>query len=74
MAGQVGGDVGKVDILAAGVDDQEQSVFVQAGDHQVVDDAAGRVGEKGVALAARLQAGDVARHQAFQRGRDIAFR
>ena len=41
---QVGREVGKIDVLAAGVDDQEQAVFVQAGDHQVVDDAAGLVG------------------------------
>ncbi len=71
MFGQVGGEVGEIDLLAAGVDDQEQAVFVQAGDHQVVDDAAGLVGEQGVALAAGFQAGDVAWHQAFQRGRDI---
>ncbi len=68
---QVRREVGEIHILAAGVDDQEQPVFPQASDHQVVDNAAGLVGQQCVALAARFQAGDVAGDQAFQRGCDV---
>ena len=57
------GDVGEIVLLAAGVDHQEQPLVAEVGDHQVVQDAAGLVGEQRVALAAGLQAGDVARHQ-----------
>ncbi len=64
---QIGREVGEVDVLAAGVDDQEQAVFIQAGDHQVVDDASGLVGEQRVALAAGFQAGDIAGDQPFER-------
>ena len=41
----------------------------EVGHHQVVDDAAGLVGQQRVALAAGLQAEHVAGHQALQRGR-----
>ena len=42
-------------VLAAGVHDQEQPVAAEIGDHQVVEDAAGLVGEQRVALPAGLQ-------------------
>ena len=67
--GEVGGDVGEVGVLAAGVDHQEQALAAEVGDHQVVDDAAGLVGQQGVALAAGLQAEHVAGDQAFECGR-----
>ena len=57
----------KSSVLAAGVDHQEQPVVAQIGDHQVVEDAAGLVGEQRVALPPGLQAGDVAGHQRLQR-------
>ena len=62
--------VGDVGVLAAGVDHQEQ-VVLAAGDHQVVAQAAGVVGEEGVALLEQAQAGDVLRHQRFQRRRGV---
>ena len=65
--GQRRRDVGEVVLLAAGVHDEEQPVPGQPRDHQVVEDAAGLVGQQAVALAARLEPDDVARHQPFQR-------
>ena len=61
------GDVGR---LAAGVDDEEQ-VIGAARHHQVVEDAAGVVGEERVALLALAQADDVDRHQRLERGRGV---
>ena len=40
-------------------------------DHQVVEDAAGGIGEEGVALPARRQADDVDRHQRLERRRGV---
>jgi hypothetical protein len=54
-------DMRQIGVLAGGVDDQLQ-VIAGAGHHQIVKDTAILVGELGVALLARLQAGDVARH------------
>ena len=71
-AGRCGLDVGEIDVLAAGVDHQEQPVRRQVGDHQVVDDAAGLVGQQRVALPAGLEARDVAGHQRLQRRRPAA--
>ena len=65
-----GGEVLRVGVLAAGVDDQQQAVAV-VGDHQVIQDAAGLVQEQAVALPARLDAQHVARHQRLQRRRGI---
>ncbi len=56
--------------LAGGVDHQEQ-VIAEIRDHQVVQNAAGPVGELGVALPSRRNRKDVLRHQAFQRQRRI---
>ncbi|MDT4843046.1 hypothetical protein FQZ97_769640 [compost metagenome] len=67
LAGQVLAQMGQVLVLAGGVDHQEQLVLGQAGDHQVVEDAALGVGEQRVALGAHRQVEDVHRHQAFQR-------
>ena len=58
--------VRQVGVLAGRIDDHQQ-VVARAGHHQIVEDAAGVVGELGVALLARLQAGDVARHQRLHR-------
>ncbi len=55
-----------VRLLAGGVHHQEQ-VFAEIRDHQVVEDAAARVGELGVALPSRRNSDDVLRHQPFQR-------
>ena len=71
LAGQIGGEVGEVDVLSAGIDDHEQPVFVQPGDHEVIDDAAGVVGQQGVALAAWFKASDIAGDQGFQRRRHV---
>ena len=51
---QAGGDMAEIDVLAAGVDHQEQPVITEIGDHQVVQDPAGLVGQQGVALPAGL--------------------
>ena len=61
--------MGEIDLFAAGVDDDEQAVVTEIGDHQVVDDAAPRIGQQGVALTSGLQPLIVAAHQAFQAGR-----
>jgi len=42
-------------------------MIARAGDHQVIEDAASLVGELRVALLARLQSRDVARHDRLQR-------
>ena len=67
---EVGAQVRGVGLLAGGVDHQEQVVGA-ARHHQVVEDAAGVVGEEGVALLARSQADDVDRNQRLQRGRGV---
>ena len=56
----------QIDLGARGVDHQKQPL-AQIGHHQVVDDAAGLVGEQRVALPARMQPGDVAHRQRLQR-------
>ena len=56
----------EVGVLAGGIDHQ-QEVIARAGHHEVVEDAAGLVGELGVALLAGFEAGDVGRHQRLQR-------
>jgi hypothetical protein len=55
-----------VGLLARGIDDQQQ-LLAHARGHEVVEDAAGRIRELGVAHAARLQAADVAGHEPLQR-------
>ena len=56
--------------LAGGVDHQKQMV-AEIRHHQIVEDAAIRVGELGVALPARRDRDDVLRHQPLQRERRI---
>ena len=69
-AGDRRAQVGDVGVLAAGVDDEEQVVGAPR-HHQVVEDAAGVVGEERVALLALGQADDVDRHQRLERGRGV---
>ena len=59
--------VGDVRVLAGRVDHEDQPVL-GAGRDQVVEDAALVVGELGVAHGRRLEAGDVPRHEALERG------
>ena len=56
--------------LAGGVDHQKQ-MAAEIRHHQVVENAAGFVGELGVALPARRDRHDVLRHQPLQRQRGI---
>ena len=56
--------------LAGGVDDEEQMV-AEIRDHQVVENAAGLIGELCVALPPRRNRENVLRHQPFQRERRI---
>ena len=56
--------------LAGGVDHQEQ-MAAEIGHHQIVENAAGIIGELGVALPSRRHAENVLRHQPFQRQRGI---
>lgn len=58
--------VRQVLLFAGGVDHQEQGVVTQVGDHQVVEDAALRVGEHGIALHAHRQVDDIDRYQRLQ--------
>ena len=64
--GEVLLQVREVGVLAGGIDHQ-QEVIARAGHHEIVEDAAGIVGELGVALLAGLEARDVGRHQGLQR-------
>ncbi len=64
---QIGGDMGEVDLLPAGVDHQEQPVASDIRHHQVIEDAARLVGEQRIALPTRFQPQYVARHQPLQR-------
>ncbi len=68
----MGQQVLQVGLPACGVDDQQQVAGAAgvhaAGDDQVVEDAAGDVGEEGVALLAGREADDVGRHQRLERG------
>lgn len=66
-AADVGLQVSQVLLLAGGVDDQEQGVLAQVGNHQVVENAALLIGEHGIALHTHWQVDDVHRYQAFQR-------
>ena len=59
-------DMGEVRRFAGRVDDEEQPVR-PARDHEIVADAAARVGELGVAHAIDTESLDVARHQRFER-------
>ena len=52
--------------LAGGVDHQKQMI-AKIRHHEVVENAAGFVGEQGVALPPRRQRQNVLRHQPFQR-------
>ena len=56
--------------LAGGIDDQKQ-VVAEIRHHQVVENAAGFVGEKRIALPAGRQRQYVLRHQPFQRAGGI---
>ena len=58
--------VGQVGGLAGRVDDEEQ-VVLAARDHQVVEDAAVRIGEEAVALLADGKVDDIHGHQRFER-------
>jgi hypothetical protein len=64
---QIGRDMGKVDVLAAGVGNHEQPIVAEARHHQVIEDAACFVGQQRVALPPRLQCHHVTRHQPFER-------
>jgi hypothetical protein len=76
-AADAGLQVGGVGVLATGVHHHEQVAEagavggLRAGDHQVVLQAAGVIGEQGVALLAGRQVDDVHRHQGFQGGGGI---
>jgi hypothetical protein len=74
IAGQLRRDMGEVGVLARGVDHQHQhAVLVRIGrarHHEVVENAAVRVEQLGVALAPRREADDVRRHQRLQRAGD----
>ena len=56
--------------LAGGIDDQKQ-VVAEVRDHEIVEDAAGLVGELSVTLPSRREAQDVLRDQPLQRARGV---
>ena len=68
--GQMRAQMRLVGVLAGGVDHQEQ-MAAEIRHHQIVEDAAGIVGELGVALPSRRNRDDVLRHQPFQRQRRV---
>ena len=55
-----------VGLLAGGIDHQEQMAS-EIRHHQVVENPPGLIGELGVALPSRRDAGNVLRHQPLQR-------
>jgi len=65
--GDVCHQVPGVGVLARRVDDDEKIVGPPR-NHQIVEDAAGRIGEEGVALLADRKVDHVHRHQRFERG------
>jgi predicted pyridoxine 5'-phosphate oxidase superfamily flavin-nucleotide-binding protein len=66
--GEGSGDVWQIDGAAGGIDYQEEALVAEIGDHEVVDDAASLVEQEGVALAAGLDADDVAGDKALEHG------
>ena len=62
--------MGFVGLLAGRVDDEEQMIAA-VGDHEIVEDAARRVGEEGVALSAHTYPDDVHRDERFERPRRV---
>jgi len=56
-----------IGVLAGGVDHDEE-IPAAIDDHQIIENAAIRIGELGVALPAARQAPNVLRHQGLQRG------
>ncbi len=67
---QMGAQMRLVFGLAGGVDDQKEMV-AEIRHHQIVENAAGLIGELRVTLPARRDRDDVLRHQPFQRQRRI---
>ncbi len=59
--------MGEIDRFAAGIDDNEQALEAEIGNHEVVNDAARLGGQQRVALPPGPEAADVAAHQTFQR-------
>ena len=51
--------------------DHEQQMVAAVGDHQIVENAALRIGEEGIALPSGLQPEDVHRNKPFERRRRI---
>jgi hypothetical protein len=69
MLGQIFFDMGKVIVLARGVADEiETALFGQAGDHQVIENAAFGIEELRVADLVGLEAGDIGGNQFFHGG------
>ena len=67
---QTSPDMGKIALLAGGVDDQDQMAATR-GHHEVVKDAALVVGEQRVAHLADRQLADVGRDQGLEGGRRV---
>ena len=59
-----------VGLLAGGVDDKEE-VITAMGDHKIVEDAAGVVGEQRIALTAGIESQNIDGHQPFKCKRGI---
>ena len=71
----MGLQVAQIGVLAARVDYKEQRAKARSGrrsvgahHHQVVEQAAARIGEEGVALASRREVDQVHRHQGLEGG------
>ena len=62
-----------VGVLAGRVDDQRQMIAA-IGDHQIVEDAAGRIREQRIALTILRDADNVSRHQLLERARRVGDR
>ncbi len=73
IAGDVGAQMRLVVFLAGGIHHQHQMI-AKVGHHEVVEDAAGLVGEKGVARLRLAQPRNIGCHHALERAGGIAAR
>ena len=63
---QMGAHMGHIRLLAGGIDHDEQMI-APVGEHQIIQDAAGAIGEQPIALPPRRQSQHIHRHHRLER-------